>query len=71
MQCQLHFFSDASNVARGVIGYLRMIFPDSSIKCVFIMAKSHINGPGRNTIPRHELEAALDAVKMSRIIKGN
>ena len=33
------------------------------------MAKSHIKGPGRNTIPRLELEAALDAVKMSRIIK--
>ena len=71
MQCQLHFFSDASNVARGVIGYLRMIFPALSIKCVFIVEKSHMNGPGRNTIPHLELEAALDAVKNHVSLKRN
>ena len=40
MQCQLHFFSDASNVARGVIGYLRMIFPDSSLN-VCLLWQNH------------------------------
>ena len=51
-----------------------MLLPENNFtrfigKCVFVMAKLHINGPGRNTNLRLELEAALDTVKMSRIIK--
>ena len=69
IQCQLHFFSDASNVARGTVCYLRMILPDSLIQCSFIMGKSHTGGPNRSTIPRLELEAALDAVKLSLMVK--
>ena len=33
------------------------------------MGKSYTNGPGRNTIPRLELQAALDSVKLSRMVK--
>ena len=33
------------------------------------MAKSHTSGPGRKMIPRLELEAALDSVKLSHTIK--
>ena len=34
-----------------------------------IMAKSHICGTKKTTIPRQELEAALDAVTLSRVVK--
>ena len=33
------------------------------------MAKSHVNGSGKNTIPRLELEAVLDAIKLSKVVK--
>ena len=33
------------------------------------MRKSYTNGPGRNTIQRLELQAALDSVKLSRMVK--
>ena len=67
-QMQLHVFADASNVARGEVSYVRMICRDT-IACCLIMAKSHIAGTGQTTIPRLELEAALDAVKLSRLIR--
>ena len=68
-QLQLHFFSDASNVARGSVCYARIITPDSMPFCRLIMAKSHIAGSGQNTMPRLELEAALDAVKLATLVK--
>ena len=69
IQLQLHFFSDASNVARGAVCYARIIGQDSKIICRLIMAKCHVTGSGQHTIPRLELEAALDAVKLSNTIK--
>ena len=69
IQMQLHLFSDASNVARGTVCYLRVVFPNSAAKCSLVMAKTRVSGAGRTTIPRAELEAALDAVKLSRTIK--
>ena len=69
IQLQLHFFLDASNIARGTVCYVQTIFPDSSISCSLVMSKSHICGAGRNSIPRAELEAALDSIKHSQMIK--
>ena len=69
IQLQLHFFSDASNVARGAVCYARIIGQDSKIICRLIMAKCHVTGSGQHTIPRLELEAALNAVKLSNTIK--
>ena len=46
-----------------------MIFSESSSKCTLIVAKLHTRGPCRITIPRLELEAVLDSVNLSRIIK--
>ena len=67
-QMQLHVFADASNVSRGSVCYVRMICRDT-IVCRLVMAKSHIAGSGQTTIPRLELEAALDAVKLSRLMR--
>ena len=66
---QLHLFSGASNVARGTVCYLRVIFPNSAAKCSLVMTKTRVSGAGRTTIPHAEPEAALDAAKLSRTIK--
>ena len=68
-EIQLHFFCDASTSARGSVCYLRCLLPDSSITCSLVMGKALLPGPGRHTIPRLELEAALDAVNMCRVIR--
>ena len=65
---QLYFFSDASSLGRGTVCYNRSIFKDS-VTCQMIMAKSHKCGIKRTTIPRQELEAVLDAVTLSRVVK--
>nr|CAB3263157.1 uncharacterized protein LOC104265735 [Phallusia mammillata] len=66
---QLHFFADASTVARGCVCYLRTTMEDGSAHCSFVMGRSLLSGSGKHTIPRLELEAALDAVKLSRTVK--
>ena len=66
---QLHLFSDASKAVRGTVRYLRVIFSNFAAKCSLVMVKTYVSGEGRTTIPRAELEAALDAVKLSRKIK--
>jgi len=54
IQFQLHFFSDASNLARGTVCYLRMILPDSTVRCNLLM--SYIRGCSKTTISQMELE---------------
>ena len=61
---QFHFFLDASSLARGTVCYVRSISKDS-VTCQMIMAKSHICGTKRTTIPRQE----LDAVTLSLVVK--
>ena len=67
-QMQLLVFADASNIARSAVCYVRMICIDT-IVCRLVMAKSHNAGFGQSTILRLELAAALDAVKLSRLIR--
>ena len=67
---QLHFFSDASNLARGTVCYIRLMQSDHSVVCHFVMAKSYVCSPSKKqTIPRLELEAALDSIKLSLLVK--
>ena len=65
---QLHFFSDASSFARGCVCYLRITRYNNVIECYLVMGKALLADKKR-TIPQLELEAALDAVKMSRVVK--
>ena len=69
MQTQLYLFSDASSVARGAVCYLRSVLPDATVVCSFIIGKSLLPGAERHTIPRQELEAALDAVQLARVVR--
>ena len=65
---QLPFFLDASSLARGTVCYVCSIFKDS-VNCQMIMAKSRICNTKRTIVSRQELEAALDAVTLSRVVK--
>ena len=67
---QLHAFADASTVARGAVCYVRYVDSDQQIHCSLLMAKSLLAGSENHIVPRLELEAALDAVKLVRIVKS-
>ena len=67
---QLHAFADASTVARGSVCYLRYIDSDQQIRCSLLMAKSLLAGSENQTVPRLELEAALDAVKLAKVVQS-
>ena len=69
VQIQLHFFSDASNVARGAVCYIRCLVTDRQAVCRIVMAKAHVENSTKKTIPRMELEAALDSVVLGRVVK--
>ena len=67
---QLHAFADASTAARGAVGYLRYIDCNQQVCCSLIMAKSLLAGSGNHTVPRLELEAALDVVKLVKVVRS-
>ena len=66
---QMHVFADASSYARGCVCYLRVEGSNGDTRCIIVAAKSRLAEPGVNTIPRLELEAALDAVKLSEMVR--
>lgn len=66
---QLHVFADASNSARGAVCYLRHVDSHEKVHCSLVMAKSLLANSEKQTIPRLELEAALDAVKLAKIVR--
>ena len=66
---ELHHFCDASEIGFGTVSYLRIIYNDGTTSCSFVMGKSR-NAPIRApTIPRLELQSALLAVRMNRMIQ--
>ena len=68
VQLQLHSFSDASSIGYGAVTYLRVLFPDGTIHCSFVMGKSRLAPLNMVTIPRLELMAAVVAVRLDAII---
>ena len=61
---QLREFADASSYARGSVCYLRSEGVNGTFESRIVCARSRLCGSWVNTIPRLELEAALDAVKL-------
>ena len=66
---QMHVFADASSYTSGCACYLHVEGPDDEVYCVIVAAKSRLAEPGVNTIPRLEVEAAVDAVKLAEMAK--
>ena len=65
----LHHFSDASQVAYGVVSYLRSENHEGDVWCGFVMAKSRLAPLKTMTIPRLELSAAALAVKVDAMLR--
>ena len=69
VECQLHYFADASELAYGAVAYLRVTDEHGQIHCSFVMGKSHLSPNPRTTIPRLELLAAVTAVRLHRTLQ--
>ena len=66
---QLHFFSDASSYAKGCVCYVRITCEDERVECHLVLVKALLADEEKRTIPQLELDAALDAVLMARVVK--
>lgn len=67
--CQLHHFSDASQIGYGAVTYLRLVDEGSQVHCALLMAKSRLAPLKSISIPRLELSAATVAVRLDKMIR--
>lgn len=68
VSAQLHIFCDASLKAYAAVAYLRLEYTDGSIRVSFVMAKNRTAPMKPMTIPRLELNGALLASRIGKII---
>ncbi|KAK3733611.1 hypothetical protein QZH41_005188 [Actinostola sp. cb2023] len=67
--CELHLFSDASELGYGAGSYLRLVTESGQVHCALVMAKSRLTPLKHVTIPRLELTAAVLATRLDRMIR--
>jgi hypothetical protein len=68
LTCQVHHFSDASELGYGVATYVRLENIDNQVHCVLLTSRSRVAPLKKITIPRLELSAATLAVRMQHMI---
>ena len=66
---QLHYFSDASEIAYGAVSYLRLVNAHGDVHCSFITGKSRLSPLKPVTIPRLELSAAVLSTRLDAMIQ--
>ncbi|XP_059350981.1 uncharacterized protein LOC130687583 [Daphnia carinata] len=66
-QC-LHVFTDASSKGFGALAYFRTVFEDHSVNVSFVMSKTHVTPVKGLTIPRLELQAAVEGLNIALTI---
>ena len=64
VSCELHHFSDASEVGYGAVVYMRCVDSSGNISCRFLMGKSRAAPLKVITIPRLELSASTLSVRL-------
>ncbi|KAK3722370.1 hypothetical protein QZH41_013692, partial [Actinostola sp. cb2023] len=65
---ELHHFADASEHGYGAVSYLRLVDTTGTPHCSFLMSKSRLAPLKSTTIPRLELAAAVEAVKLDKLL---
>ena len=65
---QVHTFVDASDVAYAAASYIRYTYPDGKTKTTLALAKARPAPIRKLTIPKLELKAAVQGVKLSQEI---
>lgn len=68
--CELHVFSDASEVAYGCCIYLRCVGVSGEVTVTLVAAKSYVAPIKQQTIPRLELHAASKAVALAASVRS-
>lgn len=67
-KAQIHVFADASEKQYGSVAYIRLENEHGEIHCNFLMAKVKLAPLKSTTIPRLELMAAVEAVKLDNLL---
>ncbi|XP_019727405.1 uncharacterized protein LOC109516990 isoform X1 [Hippocampus comes] len=67
---ELHHFSDASASGYGMCSYLRSVSMSGQVHCSLVMGRSRVPPSKVTTIPRLELSAAVVAVRIGDMLKG-
>lgn len=66
---QLHHFADASEYAYGAVSYIRLVSSSGQVHCTFMLSKARLAPLKSTTIPRLELAAAVEAVKLDQTLQ--
>lgn len=68
VSCQIHSFSDASEIGYGMVSYIRFVDDQGKVHCSLLTSKSRVVPLKKITMPRLELTAATLAVSISNMI---
>ena len=66
---EVHYFGDASLDGYGACAYLRMFYKLKQIHVALITAKSRVIPSKGLTVPRLELQAAVEAVRLAAFVR--
>lgn len=65
---QLHMFGDASEQAFCSVAYFGFSYPNGSVKCAFVTAKTRVAPKKPLSIPKIELQAAVLSARLSTVV---
>lgn len=66
---ELHTFSDASERGYGACSYIRGVSNDGQVQCALVSAKARVASLKSVSIPRLELQAAVVAARMAKVVQ--
>ena len=65
---RLHVFTDASSKGYGAVAYFRTVYTSGFVDVSFVMAKTHVTLAKGLTIPRLELQGAIEGLEIAFVV---